>query len=269
MAVKVSEALSNLRGSATFPSLSPGPRGLTPRPGPSTPTPTTTSGCTCEGAGWLWDRVNRRMVECDCGIVAGLRKAAMKGASGWTEAMQRMTFANLVTLDGENGKRLSAARQGARRFAKNPKGWLVLAGTWGDGKSHLLAAIANAQPPARTWLYAIARDLWAWLGCVANWDPEADYEARLRLVQEVPLLLVDELGAERSSEAVRERRQRLFDARYRGELPTAFATNAWPLDSLYGGPDGGWEDGWLVSRLRDRRFSQVYPMPDGDFRLAG
>ena len=205
-------------------------------------------------------------MECECGIVARLRMEAMRQASGWTEAMRRMTFDNLVPLDGKDGQLLREARGRAKLYAERPQGWLVLAGTYGSAKTHLLAAIANVQPPSCSWLYCIARDLWAWLGCTANLDPEADYEHRLRLVQDVPLLLVDELGAERSSEAVRDRRQRLLDARYRAEKPTAFATNAYPLETLYGGQESGWEDGWLVSRLQDRRFSVVCRMPDVDYR---
>lgn len=190
--------------------------------------------------------------------------------SGWSEILSSMTFANLRRLaDPKANALLVAATAAAQAYASNPAGWMIFAGTWGDGKTHMLAAIANAQPPRSVWLYTIARDLWAWLGCIANPDEETDYEARMDLVKSLDLLLLDELGAERPSEAVRERRQRLLDHRYRGGMPTVFATNAWPLERLYANQGDGWEDGWLISRLRDRRMCQVYKMPDLDYRRGG
>ncbi len=209
------------------------------------------------------------MAECSCGIVGRRRMAVLQEASGWHEAMGQMWLDGLVEMpDQQATAALVLATKAAKIFAAEPQGWITFAGTWGDGKTHLLAGIANAQPDSRPWLYVIARDLWAFLGCVSYSNPEVDYEARMEMIKNVPLLLVDELGAERSSEAVRDRRQRLFDHRYRGRMPTAFATNAWPIDTLYSN-SGGWEDGWLISRLQDRRFSQVYKLPDVDFRQVG
>lgn len=225
----------------------------------------------CQGGNWLWDQRLKTMIPCeDCGAVMAIRRENLAMTSGWSEILSSMTFANLRGLSDPRANALLAeAIKAAHAYAGNPSGWLVFAGTWGDGKTHMLAAIANAQPPRSVWLYCIARDLWAWLGCIANPDEETDYEARMELVKGVDLLLMDELGAERPSEAVRERRQRLLDHRYRGGRPTVFATNAWPLERLYANQGEGWEDGWLISRLQDRRMCQVYKMPDLDYRRSG
>jgi len=222
----------------------------------------------CQGGNWLWDRRLKVMVPCDaCGAVMGMRREHLSMASGWSEILSSMTFSNLRGLsDPKANSLLSAAMKTAHGYAANPAGWMVFAGTWGDGKTHMLAAIANSQPPRSVWLYTVARDLWAFLGCVANPDEGTDYEARMDLVKSVDLLLLDELGAERPSDAVRERRQRLLEHRYRGAMATVFATNAWPLDRLYANQGDGWEDGWLISRLQDRRMCQVCKMPDLDYR---
>ncbi len=199
-----------------------------------------------------------------------MKRTLLAQTSGWSEILSSMTFGNLRGLsDQKSNALLQAASKAARSFATSPAGWLVFAGTWGDGKTHMLAAIANAQPPRSVWLYTIARDLWAFLGCVAHPNEDTDYEARMELVRSVDLLLLDELGAERPSEAVRDRRQRLLDHRYRGGMPTVFATNAWPLDRLYANQGDGWEDGWLISRLQDRRMCQAFQMPSLDYRRGG
>jgi DNA replication protein DnaC len=225
----------------------------------------------CQDGAWLWDRRLKQLVPCEaCGAVMAIRREYLAQASGWSEMLSHMTFANISPLaDTKANALLSSAVKAARTYSVNPHGWIIFAGTWGDGKTHLLAAIANAQPPRSVWLYTVARDLWAWLGCVRSPDETVDYEARMELVKSVDMLLLDELGAERSSEAVLERRQRLLDHRYRGGMATVFATNAWPLDTLYTGQGNDWQNGWVISRLQDRRRAQAYKMPDLDYRRSG
>lgn len=209
-----------------------------------------------------------QLQECQtCGEAAKRRLQALQEVSAWAQGMETMTFDSVQPLkDAADTEQMLAARDAARRFAHDPQGWFVLEGTWGNGKTMLLAAIANAQPPNRHWLYVRIRDVYPWLGCVPQPDPEAPYEDRLRLLQSVPLLLVDELGAEKNTEAIQDRRERLFDHRYLNHLPTAFACNV-PVKDLYLNLPGGWGEGWMRSRLGDRRHSEVWTLPDRDFRL--
>ncbi len=48
-------------------------------------------------------------------------------------------------LSGEERVNLKEVFQLCQEFAERPSGWLVLAGTYGCGKTHLAAAIANHQ----------------------------------------------------------------------------------------------------------------------------
>jgi len=48
-------------------------------------------------------------------------------------------------LDQDQIKNLEKVFQAAKTFADDPSGWLVFTGTYGSGKTHLAAAIANFQ----------------------------------------------------------------------------------------------------------------------------
>ena len=52
-------------------------------------------------------------------------------------------------LDADKLKSLQKALKSAHAFSEKPKGWLVFEGTYGCGKTHLAAAIANYR--ARPW----------------------------------------------------------------------------------------------------------------------
>ena len=64
------------------------------------------------------------------------------------EAFRGMTFDNfdtkgLVGMSDDQIRSLSTARNAAQYFAQHLDGWLLLLGSYGVGKTHLAAAIAN------------------------------------------------------------------------------------------------------------------------------
>ena len=207
-----------------------------------------------------------KLQEClTCGLAARRRMEALAGASRWEADMDGWTFENLKELPTKAATlQLMRAKGKAMAWAAEPYGFLVLTGTWGDGKSHVMAAILLAQPPARPWLYTNADRLWDFLGCKRDPDSETDYSYLTELAANVPLLGVDELGAERWTDAVRDRRHRIFSHRYQAHLPTVIACNV-PPDKLYAEQPWGWMEGWLRSRLLDIA-NVVIEMPDVDYR---
>ena len=68
------------------------------------------------------------------------------------------------------------------------------------------------------------------------------------LVSEPDLLLLDDLGAERANEWVRERIFVIVNHRYREELPTTFTSNTGPKD--------------LAAQLGERTASRIIAMCD-------
>ncbi|EGJ77909.1 hypothetical protein STTU_5120 [Streptomyces sp. Tu6071] len=101
---------------------------------------------------------------------------------------------------------------------------LLLAGPTGVGKTHeaygAVRALADAGLAVR-WEATTAADLYAEL----RPQPGSDPERVLARVSRVPLLLLDDLGAARSSEWVEEITYRLINRRYNHELPTLITTN--------------------------------------------
>jgi len=101
--------------------------------------------------------------------------------------------------------------------------WLIVYGGTGNGKSHLLNAIANRVMergiPTRLVMMA---ELLAELRMTIETH---EVDARLKEYKEIPYLLVDELGLELGSDWEKEKIEELFAARWNHALYTIVATN--------------------------------------------
>ncbi|MFJ3791523.1 ATP-binding protein [Kitasatospora sp. NPDC090091] len=116
-----------------------------------------------------------------------------------------------------------APSTGARRqVATGPS--LLMAGVTGAGKTHeaygAVRVLVQAGIGVR-WRATTAADLYAELRPRSGTDPERVLAAYSR----VPLLLLDDLGAAKSSEFVEEQTYRLINRRYNHCLPTLITTN--------------------------------------------
>lgn len=119
-------------------------------------------------------------------------------------------------------------------YRTNPAGSssLLLAGPTGVGKTWLAyGALREAvcTPTAPTWAAVAFPDFVAALRPSGK-DPEGD----MNRYQGVDLLLLDDLGAAKSSEWVEETTYRLLNHRYEAMLPSIFTTNL-PLAQLRDG----------------------------------
>lgn len=146
-----------------------------------------------------------------------------------------LTSARLDHLEGQEGGAAVA------RWALGPpepeltspavppwrEGWnLLLLGATGVGKSH--AAVAAAREVVRAGhgcLYWSVPELLA----AAHWDQEG-HEGVLRRAQEVPVLLLDDFGAEGPNEWTQRVLYRLLEARCRDRRATIGTTNLEPDD---------------------------------------
>lgn len=208
----------------------------------------------CQDIGWLslGPIVNGRgggLVECSCGLVARRRAEsqekhlAERAAKHLTElraALGRLaecTFDSfladrqLVELTwndervsvGAQRKSLKQAVVTARVYAAKCEGWIYLYGPPGAGKSHLAAAIANncavnGIPVA----YASTPDL---LAFVRRGMEDNSADARFVALQSVELLILDDLGSEKSSEWTVETLFRLVDERSKHNRATVITSN--------------------------------------------
>lgn len=121
----------------------------------------------------------------------------------------------------------------ARDFAESPADWLVLNSIgYGNGKTHLAAAIANEiQKRGEPVLFILVPDLLDHLRATFNPASGMRYDKRFDEVKTAPLLVLDDLGTESATSWAREKLYQLFNYRYTARLPTVITT-ATPIDEI-------------------------------------
>ena len=172
------------------------------------------------------------------------------------------TFGSFSLREGENLeredlKKLKSAFQAARKFAENPRGWLVLQGGYASGKTHLAAAIANYRagegvPP----LFIMVPDLLDHLRSTFNPESTVSYDRRFDEVKTSPLLVLDDLGTQSMTPWVKEKLYQLFNYRYIAALPTVITT-ADTLSEI---------DPRIRSRMLDRRICRIHAITVPPYR---
>jgi DNA replication protein DnaC len=166
----------------------------------------------------------------------------------------RSTFANFSLreeegLDADHVRSLEKALKSAIAFASKPKGWLVLLGPYGCGKTHLAAAIGNARtdqgdPP----LMIMAPDLLDELRSAMNDPGKTSFRRTFADIRTTPLLILDDLGTQSMTPWAREKMHQLFNHRYNAELPTVI-TSANTLEEI---------DERIRARLLDARLCTIH-----------
>jgi DNA replication protein DnaC len=146
-------------------------------------------------------------------------------------------------------KSLQKALKAAHTYSEKPKGWLVFMGSYGSGKTHLAAAIANyraglGDPP----LFIMVPDLLDHLRATFSPNSNVAFDRRFDEIRTAPLLVLDDLGTQSMTPWVREKLYQLFNYRYNRELPTVITT-ADSLDEM---------DARIRSRLLDGRLCTIY-----------
>lgn len=146
----------------------------------------------------------------------------------------------------------------AQTFAEQPQGTLAFYGSFGTGKTHLLAAIANAQVErGQTCRFASAVSLFDALQ--ERLQVGQDYHDLLRQAITTPLLLVDDVDKLKPSEFREETLYKLLNGRSVAGLPLALSSNN-PPDALVR---------WIGGAGRSRLMSALTPvvMNGPDYRL--
>ncbi len=213
----------------------------------------------CSGVGWVTPDVSfgdpdfGKALPCSCVQVEwdaqGPQRLEQFSNIG---PLVRLTFDNLIPQgrypDEESQRLFRAAYEASKRFAADPSGWLVLTGNSGSGKTHLAAAIANHCISLRVrTFFMVVPDLLDHLRATFGPNSEVTYDELFEQVRNVPLLLLDDFGAQSSSPWAAEKLFQVLNHRFNSQLPTVITTNV-SLDRM---------DESLQSRLTDPVLSTV------------
>ena len=131
---------------------------------------------------------------------------------------------------------------------------MLLCGSVGTGKSYYACAIANALAQREIGIYvATMPDL---VSRLRGFDDSR--EMLLAKISQIPLLVVDDLGAERGTDYAVEQVYAVIDARYRAHRPLIVTTNI-PVEQMMQSDD-----------LRYRRiFDRILEMCSVRLKLDG
>ena len=145
--------------------------------------------------------------------------------SGLTPNQRKCTFSAYIAETDE----LKTARSEAKKAVRNGTN-LVLAGKWGTGKTHLAIAIAlNTMGAGRQ---AIFRESNEMANELRESNVTGGYYDLMRQFSQVPCLVIDDLGKDRSTVAWCDYLYQIINYRYTHDLQTIITTNAMTIEEL-------------------------------------
>jgi DNA replication protein DnaC len=180
------------------------------------------------------------------------------------EHLAHMTFETFVPdvpgLTSERAATLRLAFDTAWQYAANPRGWLVLFGGYGCGKTHLAAAIANhVIQQGKPVLFVVVPDLLDHLRATFGPNSPVSYDERFEEVRNAPLLILDDLGTQSSTSWAQEKLFQILNLRYNARLPTVITSNH-RLEEI---------DLRIRSRMVDPDLATLVTILAPDFRQSG
>jgi DNA replication protein DnaC len=222
----------------------------------------------CSGVGFLrvdlpvGDPNFGKKIPCECQkkTVTNAANQRMLEVSNM-QAFSDLTFESFKTL-GRTGlgeqqiRSLEFALNQSRLYAQNLKGWLLLQGSYGCGKTHLAVAIANfTLSLGIPTLILTVPDLLDWLRYAYD-RTDTNFEDRFAEIRNIPLLVLDDLGTQNATPWAEEKLYQIINHRYMMKLPLVVTTNL----------DLAEIDGRIRSRLLDPDLVSTVRITAPDFR---
>jgi DNA replication protein DnaC len=168
-------------------------------------------------------------------------------------AMEHLTF---ETCDPKVPG-VADAYAAAVEFGRDPRGWLVLYGGFGVGKTHLAAAIAHELARKRTSvLFQVVPALLNEIRATFSPSNPVQQHELFNAILRANVLILDDLGEEHDTPWVREQLYLIFNHRYNQRMPTVVTTNR-DIEKI---------DPRISSRMFDQRISRTVHLDAMDFR---
>lgn len=191
----------------------------------------------CGGAGFLIDDLPvghpdyGRPVPCRCKLDErrSRRRSRFRDVHK-LDALIRFTFdtfdTELTWLPPHKLDSLVRAYNAAHGFALQPDGWLLFTGTYGCGKTHLAAAIANHRIESdQSAIFVVVPDLLDHLRSTFGPSSETNYDDLFDEVRNTTVLILDDLGVQGVTPWAQEKMFQILNHRYNSQLPTVLTTN--------------------------------------------
>jgi len=146
-------------------------------------------------------------------------------------------------------------------FIKNPVGWILLMGTFGSGKTHLLRSIHTAVPVT---LYLDCSDF---QNAIFSVMKNGNLSAYINKIKRAPILLLDDIGLEWKNEFTFQKLLDVINFRYKypNEFPTIATTNFF-FDNIDLQKKQSLTKGRFWSRMTDANVVEGIPVLAGDYR---
>lgn len=176
-------------------------------------------------------------------VQRSIRAAELRRLSMMNGTLSECMFAN-ADKDGENSRSMTICERYAEKFPQmlaDNRG-LLLFGSVGTGKTFAAACIANVLLEKN---YSVVM-----VSLITLIDSADDI---IRRMDDIDLLILDDLGAERSTDYGFERIYAVADARYRSGKPVIYTSNL-PLETFKHSED------IRCARIYDRVLERCYPV---------
>ncbi len=146
------------------------------------------------------------------------------------ERFSKSTFESFLDRNGSE-----TAYKVAVKYVKTFKEWngesLMLWGEPGNGKTHLASAIVNElSKKGYIVVFQSVPELLQRIRSTFNSENKENETQIMRALLECDLLILDDIGAEKTTEWVEEKLFNIIDGRYRKELPTLYTSNLEPKE---------------------------------------
>lgn len=201
-------------------------------------------------------------IYCHCAMLQWQRKVESKYYS--IQSLCPPTFISGLDVPVDNQRisdNFKKVLERMEQFNSNPVGWMLLMGTFGTGKTHILRSIRTQIPVS---LYLECTEFQNAIFDRLNTGGLSDY---INLIKRAPVLLLDDIGLQWKNEFTLQKLLDVINFRcaYPHEFPTIATTNFF-LDSIQIQRGQSMTKGRFWSRMTDKAIVEIVPVLANDYR---